>query len=148
MYQQYLLNTREKELLFHFFQNVLQFLGQGAFLDRILALPRVFQAAAMQKQPVQSVLFLEFTIQGEISITGISQERVPDACEVCPDLVHTARFQVDFYQVVAVVVFFDAIMGDGLFPFLVYLHLGALGVVRAGEGGFDGSFFFFEVSFD
>ena len=61
-YQQYLSNTREKELLFQFIQNVLQFLGQGAFLDRILALPGIFQAAAMQKQPVQSVLFLEFPV--------------------------------------------------------------------------------------
>ena len=79
-------------LFFQLFKNVLQLLGQRAFLDGVLALPGVFQAGAVQEQSVQSVLFLEFSIQGKISVAGVSQERVPDTGEVSSDLMHAARF--------------------------------------------------------
>ena len=86
----------------------------------------------MQEKAIQSVLFLEFPIQGKIPVAGVSQEGVSDTGEVGPDLVHAARFQVDFYQVVAFVMLFDAVVGNGFFPVLVIdLHFGAPGIVCA-----------------
>ena len=89
----------------------MQFLGERAIENNLVAVPGEFQSAAVQEKSVQAELFFDIAIECEISVTGIAQERVPDACEVGANLVHAACFELDFYEVVAFVMLLDAVVG-------------------------------------
>ena len=74
-----------------------------------------------------------------------------DACKMCADLVHAARFELDFHEIVAFVMLLDAVMRDGLLCVFVILadeHFAALGAVCAQERFADGAAVFLEVAFD
>ena len=76
---------------------------------------------------------------------------MPNACEVCTNLVHAARFELDFYEVIAFVMLLDAVMRDGFLCVFVILadeHLAALGAIGAQKRFVDGTAVFFEVAFD
>ena len=117
----------------------------------MLALPVKFQAAAVQKQAIQSELLFDFSVERKVSVTRIAQKRVPDACEMGADLVHASRFEFYFHKVVAFVMLLDAVMRDGFLRFVAFLpdeHFAALGAVSAQKRFVDGAAVFFEVAFD
>lgn len=129
----------------------LQFLGQGAIEYLFFALPVEFKAAAVEEKPVQAKSLLYFAVQGKITVAGVAQKRVTDACEVCADLMHAAGFQLDFDQIVTDVMLLHAVVGDGFFGVLVvlpHLHLAALGGIGASQLFADGSLVFRKVSLD
>ena len=75
---------------------------------------------------------------------------MPDACKMCADLVHAARFELDFHEIVAFVMLLDAVMRDGLLCVFVILtdeHFAALSAVCAQERFADGAAVFLEVAF-
>ena len=131
--------------------DVLQFLRERAIKDLAFALPYEFKPATVQEEPVQPERFLCLAVEREIAVAGVAQERVADACEVGADLVHASGLELDFHEVVAFVVLFDAVVRDGLLRVLAGfadLHLGSLGRVGAGETLVDGAFFLFQVALD
>ena len=100
---------------------------------------------------MQSELFFDFAVERKIAVAGVAEERVTDACEMGADLVHAARFELDFYQVVAFVMLLDSVVGDCLLGILAGFsdfHFATLGGVGASERFVYGSLVFFEVAFD
>lgn len=135
--------------LFERFHDVPKLLGKRGFHDNVFAFPFEFEARAVEKEPFEAEVLFEFAVEGEVPVARVANERVPDAFEVGADLVHSSRFEVDFYKVVAFEAFLERVMRNGRNAFLgAGLHFGACLGIGAFQGLADGTALLFEVSLD